>query len=129
MFIDMGALDSGTTVLEIKILGTPRTPVNAELIKDGFASMFFGEHAYLRSCSRDDAIKVSLPAPDGAYIKLISGKKLCPIDGVINFTVNSAWFDESPILYGYPKDEFEKAIKKANVEYIGKTTCSRWSGQ
>lgn len=129
LFIDMGALTAGETVLEIKISGTPRTPVNAEIIKDGFAAMFFGGHAYLRSCDREEAVKVTLPAPDGAYIKLISGKKVLPKDGFLNFTVNTAWFDESPTLYGYPKAEFEKAIKNATVEYAGKTTCSRWSGQ
>ncbi|MBQ3124816.1 MAG: hypothetical protein IJC09_05295 [Clostridia bacterium] len=129
LFIDMGALDAGETVLEIEISGTPRTPVDAEFIKDGFAAMWFGEHAYLRSCDRDGAVKVTMPAPDSAYLKLISGKKVCAKDGELNFTVNTAWFDESPTLYGFPKAEFEKALERAKVEYAGKTTCSRWSGQ
>ena len=91
--------------------------------------MWFGNHAYLRSSDREGAIGVTLPAPDGAYIKLISGEKVYAHDGVLNFTVNTAWFEESPTLYGYPKDEFAKAIESAKVEYKGKTTCSRWSGQ
>lgn len=129
LFIDMGALPAGETVLEIKISGTPRTPQKAEFVKDGFCAMWFGEHAYLRSSDREGAVKVKLPAPDSAYIKLISGKKVYPENGVLDFTVNTAWFDESPTLYGYPKSEFEKALENATVEYAGKTTCSRWSGQ
>lgn len=129
LFIDMGALKAGETIIKIKINGTPRVPQNAEYIKDGFCAMWFGNHAYLRSSDREGAIGVTLPAPDGAYIKLISGEKVYAHDGVLNFTVNTAWFDESPTLYGYPKDEFAKAIESAKVEYKGKTTCSRWSGQ
>ena len=129
LFIDMGALEAGETVLTVTIDGTARTPVSAEHTKDGFAAMFFGDHAYLRSCDRERALQVSLPAPDSAYIKLVSGKKIAAKGGILAFTVNTAWYDEAPILYGYPKEAFAKAIEEASVSDIGETTCSRWSGQ
>lgn len=129
LFIDMGALDVGETVLTITIEGEARIPVNAECEKDGFAAMFFGDHAYFRSCDRERAVHVTMAAPDHAYLKRISGEKVTPKDGTLAFTVNTAWYDESAILYGYPKDEFAEALNKATVTDAGKTTCSRWSGQ
>ena len=57
------------------------------------------------------------------------GKKVYPENSVLDFTVNTAWFDEQSILYGYSRTEFEKVLESATVEYAEKTTCSLWSGQ
>ena len=129
LFIDLGAIEKGETIIEIKIDGRHRMPVSAEYIKDGFAAMWFGDHAYLRSCNRECALYVEMNATDGAYLKLISGEKIYEKNGVLAFSVNTAWFDEAPTLYNFPRDEFAKSIKTAKVECLGKTSCSRWSGQ
>lgn len=129
LFIDLGRLDAGKTVITAEIKGVPRTPVNAEIIGNGFAAMYFGDHAYLRSCDKEAAVQIELPAPEGSYLRLISGKKVFAENGRLSFTVNSCWEDEAPILYNFPKDEFERAAEKAAVKAMGATTCSRWSGQ
>lgn len=129
LFLDLGSLSAGKTVITAKISGTCREPVAAECVKDGFAAMWFGDHAYLRSFDRESAIRVELNAPEGAYVLRNDGSKLFPEGGRLRFAVNSAWYDEAPILYGYPRAEFEKNLPGAFVEAIGPTTCSRWSGQ
>ncbi len=129
LFIDLGVLGKGETVVTAEISGNPQKPVNPEYIKDGFAAMYFGNHAYLRSCDKEAAIKVELNAPDNAYLRLISGNRIYSKNGKLSFTVNSDWENESSILYNFPENIFAKEIKKARVKVIGKTTCSRWSGQ
>ncbi len=129
LFVDLGALEAGETVVKIEICGTPKAVVKAEDVKDGFAAMWFGDHAYMRSCDKEAAIKVTMDAPDGANLRLISGKKVFAKDGKLCFTVNTAWFDEAPILYDYDRSAFVKALETAKIEVIGTTTCSRWSGQ
>ena len=129
LFIDLGALHAGETVINAKVTGTPRVAVSAELIHDGFALMYYGDHAYMRSVDKEAAIRVSMPAPDGAYLRLISGKKIFAKQGVLEFTVNTCWEDEAPILYGYHQALLTDVIDQVNVTYVGQTTCSRWSGQ
>ena len=127
LFIDLGALEAGKTLITARAVGTKRTPVQAEIIKDGFAAMYFGDHAYLRSVDRDAAICVTLPAPDSAYLRLISGDKLFAKDGMLHFSVNNDWANEAPILYGYPRELLRGNIECAQIIVTGKTTCSRWS--
>ena len=129
LFLDLGSLPAGKTVITAKIAGTYREPVAAECVKGGFAAMWFGDHAYLRSCDRELAVRVAIDAPESAYLLLTDGRKLFPDAGKLRFTVNSAWHDEAPILYGYPRAEFENNLPSAAVEVTGATTCSRWSGQ
>lgn len=129
LFIDLGQLPAGTTVVTGKISGTPRFAQTAELIHDGFALMYFGDHAYMRSMDKEIGIHVTVPAPEGAYLRLISGKKIFAQRGVLDFTVNTCWEDEAPILYGFDQGVMADAIKNAWVRVLGQTTCSRWSGQ
>lgn len=129
IFLDLGGLKAGETVVTGKLCGKQKTPVAAEDIKDGFAVMWFGSHAYMRSCDKEAAISVEMAAPNGANLRLISGKKLFAEKGKLVFNVNTDWFDEAPILYNFPREEFQKALKTAKVKVIGKTKCSRWSGQ
>jgi hypothetical protein len=89
--------------------------------------MYFGDHAYLRSTNRDLGISVELPAPDSAYLRLISGQCIRPKDGMLCFTVNTNWADEAPILYGYSQHLLAEHLKHANIRITGETTCSRWS--
>lgn len=127
LFIDLGVLETGETVITAQVVGTKRQPVQAKILKDGFGAMYFGDHAYLRSVDRDAAIWVELSAPNGAYLRLVSGDKIPAQDGVLRFTVNFHWADEAPIMYGYPKELLEKNIQSAKVEITGQTTYSRWS--
>ncbi len=129
LFIDLGEIQPGTTVVTATICGNPRIPVNPELIRGLFAAMFFGDHAYVRCTDKETAIQVEIPAPQGAYLRLISGKKIEAVNGVLSFTVNGCWEDESAILYGYKKALLEKNLSMAKIRVIGSTTCSRWSGQ
>ena len=98
-------------------------------MKDGFAAMYFGDHAYLRSTDKETAIHVEMPAPQGAFLRLISGKKIKAVNGMLSFTVNVCWEDESAILYGYEKALLAENLSTAKIRVIGPTTCSRWSGQ
>lgn len=127
LFIDLGALEAGETHISGRICGEKRAPVSAELLQDGFGAMYFGDHAYLRSTNRDLGISVELPAPDSAYLRLISGQCIRPKDGMLCFTVNTNWADEAPILYGYPQHLLAEHLKHANIRITGETTCSRWS--
>jgi hypothetical protein len=127
LFIDLGSLEAGQTRVVFHMEGTKRQPVQAEICKDGFGAMYFGTHAYLRSMDRDAAIAVEIPAPDGAYLRLVSGDKIFAQDGMLRFSVNTDWADEAPILYAYPKELLEKNIQSARVCVTGATTCSRWS--
>ena len=127
LFIDLGALEAGETRITGHIVGTKRKPVQAEILKDGFGAMYFGDHAYVRSVDRDAAISVEISAPDGAYLRLVSGEKIFARDGVLRFSANTHWADEAPILYGYPKDILEKNVQSARICVTGETTCSRWS--
>lgn len=129
LFVDLGRLPKGKSEVKITLDGAPRKCVSAEDVHDGFAAMWFGDHAYLRSCDKETAIRVEIPAPKGAYIRLISGEKIFESDGKLCFTVNTAWFDEAPMLVNYGRDEFSEALAWASVEKIGATKCSRWSGQ
>lgn len=129
LFIDLGQIPTGTTIVTVRIFGSSRPPENAELMNGLFAAMYFGNHAYLRSTDKEAAITVQIPAPKEAYLRLISGKQIHESNGMLSFTVNSCWEDESSILYGYPKTMLEKNLSLAEIRYIGQTTCSRWSGQ
>lgn len=127
LFVDLGALEAGETLITGRVSGTKRTPVAAEILQDGFGAMYFGDHAYLRSLDRDRAIRVEMDAPEGAWLRLISGDRICAKDGKLSFTVNTDWADEAPILYGYPKEHLEKNVRNARICFTGETTCSRWS--
>lgn len=127
LFIDLGAMEAGETRITGHVVGTKREPVQAEIRKDGLGVMYFCDHAYLRSLDRDAAISVELPAPDGAYLRLVSGDNVFAKDGMLRFSVNSHWADEAPILYGYPKELLEMQIQGATICITGQTTCSRWS--
>lgn len=129
LFIDLGKINSGKTTITFKLEGIAREVVPAEDVKDAFGVMWFGTHAYLRSLEKDLAIRVEMDAPEGAYLRLISGEKVRAENGRLVFTVNHAWDDEAPLLYNYPRALFRGAIRNAKVSVIGPTTCSRWSGQ
>ena len=129
LFIDLGEIPAGKTVITAQLSGKVRTVQNAELIRDGFALIYFGDHAYMRSMDKEMGIQVSMSAPQGAYLRLISGKKIFAQQGVLKFTVNTCWEDEAPILYGFPQECMHDAILNAKVQMLGQTTCSRWSGQ
>ena len=129
LFVDLGALPSGKTEIELMISGTPREIKNAESVNGLFAAMWFGNHAYMRCTDKETAIKVSITAPDSAYILLINGETIHSKNGELNFNINEKWLNEAPQLFGYSKADFEEALKSAKIERIGATTCSRWSGQ
>ena len=129
LFIDLGVIQPGTTVVTAEICGDPRLPENPELIKDGFAAMYFGDHAYLRSTDKESAIHVEMPAPQGAFLRLISGKKIKVVNGKLSFDINACWENESAILYGYEKALLAENLSMAKICVTGPTSCSRWSGQ
>lgn len=129
LFIDLGSIESGTTLISATIDGIPRKPENPELIQDNFAAMYFGNHAYLRCTDKESAISVTIPAPEGAYLRLISGRKIHENKGFLTFNINACWEDESAILYYYDKELLAQNLPKAIIRTIGATTCSRWSGQ
>ena len=126
LFVDLGSLEKGHTNVVITIHGTPRTPISAECIKDGFGVMWYGDHAYMRSVDRDAAIRVKLNAPDSAYVLLHSGEKIVPEKGVLEFVVNEEQINEAPMLWGYAREALELALKDAEVKVIGPTKCRRW---
>ena len=126
LFVDLGRLEKGHTDVEIIVKGTPRTPISAECIKDGFGVMWYGDHAYLRSLDRDAAIRVRLKAPDSAYVLLHSGEKIQSENGILEFVVNEEGINEAPMLWGYERKAFEQALKEAEVEITGPTKCRRW---
>lgn len=127
LFVDLGALDAGETLITGLVKGTPRKPVEAEICKDEFGAMYFGDHAYLRSMDGNKAISVEMAAPEGAWLRLISGDKIYPDGEMLRFSVNATWADEAPILYGYPRQLFAENIQNAKISVTGETTCSRWS--
>lgn len=129
LFVDLGQIPEGDSLVTITVTGTPREPVSAECTNGLFGAMWYNDHAYLRCMDKDSAISVKMKAPQGAYLTLQSGEKIFAENGMLNFTVNKEWFNEAPLLRGYEKSEFEDAIKDAAVECIGATLCSRWSGQ
>ncbi len=125
LFLELGKIAEGESVITAVITGKCRIPKCAELIKDGFGAMYFGDHAYLRSTDRDAGVRVTVPAPDGAYLRLISGKKIAAKAGMLTFTVNTNWEDESSILYGYDQALLEENLKQAIMESMGPTACKR----
>ncbi len=129
LFVDLGSLDTGETHIEIKICGTPRTPLSVESTKDLLGVMWFGERAYLRCLDGDSAIRITVDAPSSAYILLHNGKKVYPANGKLDCIINEEWFNEAPLLEGYPRADFEKALSRAVIEKIGDTKVSRYSGQ
>lgn len=129
LFVDLGRIESGHTDVVITVSGTSRIPVEAECIKDNFAVIWFGDHGYMRCTDKDTAIKVKMDAPDTAYIFLHNGEKILSQNGVLEFVVNEEWFNEAPMLRGFGRDAFESALHKAQIEIVGQTKCSRWSGQ
>jgi hypothetical protein len=100
--------------------------VEVAICKDEFGAMYFGDHAYLRSMDGNKAISVEMAAPEGAWLRLISGDKICPDGEMLRFSVNATWADEAPILYGYPRQLFAENIQNAKVSVTGETTCCRW---
>lgn len=127
LFVDLGSLDSGKTEIVISLSGTPRIPEKSEYIKDELGVMWFKDHAYMRCTGREQAIHVSMDAPEGAYIVFLDGNKLYPTDGKWEFIINEEWFNETPMLWGCDKEAFAKAMDNARVTVIGPTKCSRWS--
>lgn len=127
LFIDLGSIPAGESEYTITLEGTPRTPVCNESLKGLLGAKWFGNHAYLRSTERNTALYAEIKAPDSAYIVGQDGVKITPENGVLKFTVNTAWSDEAPLLYGYPQQEFEKNLESAIVENKGATTCYPWA--
>lgn len=129
LFLNLGEIKAGKTTIRGKIKGSPRTAQNPEDKKDALGAFWLGSHAYLRSLERDFGISVEIPAPCGSFVKLISGERVLAQDSKLSFTINTDWFDEAPILYGFPREEFQKSLGKAKISILGKTKCSRYSGQ
>ena len=125
--IDLGKLPSGKTRVKIALSGEPRTPVNAEDLTDLFGAMWFGDHAYLRSMDLHTGLSVTIDAPDTAYLVRQDGVRIHPENGSLRFTVNTAWHDEAPILYGYPREAFKAALTHAVIEATGESKSRRWS--
>ena len=126
LFIDLGSIEGDTSTITN---GIQRTPENPELVNNLFAPMYFGDHAYLRCTDKETAIAVTIPASKGAYLRLISGKRICGSNGMLTFPINACWEDESSILYNYDKNLLEQNLPKETVCATGPTTCSRRSGQ
>ena len=129
LFADLGRIAPGVTEIVVRLSGTPRTPVPAEDLRGPLGAMWFGEKAYLRCTDRDAAFRVELPAPEEARLRLVSGETLSPRDGVLRFDLNLTWENEAPILLRYPRARFREALECAVFTPLGKTGCSRWSGQ
>lgn len=127
LFIDLGTLPAGSCEIEVRIQGSRTVPVQAEYMKDGFAAMWMKDHAYLRSVDRDEAIAIELGAPDEAFLVLENGERIHAQNGKLTCHINEEWFNEAPILYGYKKYDFEKALEGIKVTKLGRTRCSRWS--
>ena len=125
LFIDLGEIPEGETVVRIKIRGKKRECDRYEYICNGLGIMDFGSHAYIRSVDKDAAISVTLKDCENAYIIRQDGKRIFAQDGVLAFSVNSDWYDEAPILYGYSSDMLKTL--SAEVKVTGKTMCNRWS--
>lgn len=129
LFIDLGSLSAGQTVITANVTGKRRTPQTAEFIHENLGIMYFNDHAYLRCLDKHAAYQVVMSAPDGAFVRLISGQKVFAQGGVLEFTLNTCWEDEAPILYGYDRELMAKNLDDIHVGYMGQSTCSRWSGQ
>jgi len=109
LFVDMGRLEVGNNQVRISIRGGRRTPDDYVLTFDKLGVMLFGDHAYLRSLDKGKAVSVKMNAPSSAYLVFPNGKKLYSKNGMLEFTVNSDWGDESPVLYGYDRALLAKA--------------------
>jgi len=125
LFIDLGEISEGENIIRISIDGTAQEPEQYEYIFDGLGVMSFGDHAYLRSVDKDEAIEVTMSGCDGAYILQQDGKRIAEQNGVLHFYLNQDWYDEAPILYGCKKDRIP--LLQVTVKKLGKTACSRWS--
>ncbi|MBQ9545322.1 MAG: hypothetical protein IJV00_09365, partial [Clostridia bacterium] len=123
LFIDMGALGAGENELRITFKGKRRTPDKYVYTFGGLEVMLFGDHAYLRSLDNEEGIEVKMDAPDGAYLFFPDGKKSYAKDGKLEFTLNTDWSDECPVLYGFDRALFEKA--KIETKNLGPTGIAR----
>lgn len=123
LFVDMGALKAGMNEVRITFKGDAYTPHNYVLNLGALGVMLYNGHAYLRSLDREQGISVSMTAPDGAYIVFPNGRELYAAGGKLEFTVNTDWYDEAPIMYGYDSELLKNADVKA--EFIGVTKCKR----
>ena len=134
LFVDLGSVEAGDSTVVLSVTGTPRVPISAELIRKPLAAMWFGDHAYLRSLTRDSAIRVRMEAPEGAYAQYIDGTRAYAGNGMLTFTLNSQWEDEAPILMCYSKSCFERALETAEVQTISQVAMvhyplsARWFG-
>ena len=116
LFVDMGRLEVGNNQVRISIRGGRRTPDDYVLTFDKLGVMLFGDHAYLRSLDKGKAVSVKMNAPSSAYLVFPNGKKLYSKNGMLEFTLNSDWFDECPVLYGYDRALLSRA--KVLAEYL-----------
>ena len=127
MFVDLGKIENGKSDIFIHLEGRYRKPENAEIICGELGAMWFKDHAYLRSMSETNAIQVSITAPETAYIIRQDGMTIRTIDGRLKFTINSDWSDESPILYGFKRNDFENALTSAEIKFCGESKTKKWS--
>lgn len=127
LFIDLGAVPAGESEYVITIEGTPAVPGSNESVNGLLGAKWFGNHAYLRSTERGTAFYAEIAAPETAYIVGQDGIKITPENGILRFAVNASWNNEAPLLYGYPKSEFDKNLATAKIKNIGETTCNPWS--
>jgi len=115
LFVDLGSIPAGDCVIELTISGTPRTPIAAELVKDGFGIMWFGDHAYMRSMCKIKSVHIEIDAPDGAYAQQPNGTRIYAKNGKLSVTLNTSFGEEAPILRKYPRELFEKALETAVI--------------
>ncbi len=80
-----------------------------------FAAMWFGDHAYLRSLDNSISLDISISAPDSAYVVNLFGERIRAKDGKLCLRIRRGWWKESPILYGYPKEDFIRALADAEI--------------
>ena len=123
LFVDMGALKAGMNEVRITFDGESYTPDNYVLNFGSLGIMLYNDHAYLRSLDREQGIAVKMTAPKGSYIVLPDGRELFATDGMLEFTVNTDWYDEAPIMYGFTADALKTA--EASAKFIGATKCKR----
>lgn len=123
LFVDMGSLKAGMNEVRITFNGEACTPDSYVITFGALGVMLYPDHVYLRSLDREQGIAVKMAAPDGAYIVFPDGRELYSQNGMLEFTVNTDWYDESPIMYGYGSEMLKTA--EVSAEFIGTTKCKR----
>ena len=111
-------IQAGEEEILIQLSGTSRTPVQTEVLTDHFAAKWYGDHAYLRSTSREQAVILKIKAPAEAYWVAQDGIRHQTQDDILEIRINEFWYNEAPILYGCTQTQLEEALKQAEIELV-----------